>query len=125
MLPCSISSNGVLFRDCKTAFSQHRFELLLSPALMFLVTSVMPPHAAGCVISFVLDDGVGEGDNSCNDDCRGIGGGVDGTGVGDKIVGCRIGESVERGSLSVCCVENITVLQGNVKTFLNLKIPVP
>ena len=55
-----------------------------------------------------------------------IGGGVDGTGgnngVGDKIVGCRIGDSVERGSLSVCCVENITVLQGNVKTFLNLKV---
>ena len=105
----------MLLRDCKTAFGQHRFELLLSPAFTFLVTSIMSPYATGCGISFMLDDGIGEGDNSCDDDCRGVGGGGDGSsgndGVGDKIVQC---ESVERGSLSVCCVENITMLQSNV-----------
>ena len=36
-------------------------------------------HAAGCVISLMMDDGVDEGDNSCDDGSRGIGSGSDGT----------------------------------------------
>ena len=94
-LPCSISSNGVQLRDCKTEFSQQRLELLLSPELSFLLTSIIPPNAVFSFVCNWYDRGNNDGD--FGDGCAGD----DGFG-NNVLLEFRTGKDVGRGSLSGC-----------------------